>query len=79
MQPKTIYMTQVLALLLTAIGVSSSAVAAELRVVTTLTTYADVARSIGGSYVSVSSIVRPQFDPHFIEPRPSAVLRVKRG
>lgn len=49
-----------------------------LRVATTLSSYADIARSIGGEYVTVSYIAPPSFNPHFIEPKPSDVLKVKR-
>jgi zinc/manganese transport system substrate-binding protein len=43
----------------------------KLRVVTTLTTYADVARRVGGDRVVVSSLVAGDQDPHFVRPRPS--------
>lgn len=50
-----------------------------LKVVTTLSTYADLARSIGGSYVEVSYVAPPRFNPHFIEPRPSDVFKLKKA
>ncbi len=50
-----------------------------LNVVATLTTFADLAKTVGGDHVSVSAIAAPQFNPHFIEPKPSDVLRVKRA
>ena len=53
--------------------------AQRLRVVTTLSTYADLAKTIGGAQVEVSAVASPKFNPHFIEPRPSDVLRVKRA
>ena len=57
----------------------SIAHASELRVVATLSTFADLAKQIGGSRISVSHIASPHFDPHFIEPRPTDVLKVKRA
>jgi len=48
-------------------------------VVATLSTFADLARTIGGEHVEVSSIASPRFNPHFIEPKPSDVLKVKRA
>ncbi len=62
-------------------GNASLAMAAEkpLRVVATLSTFADLAKTVGGDYVVVSSIASPRFDPHFIEPKPSDVLRVKKA
>ena len=51
----------------------------KLKVVATLPTFADLAKTIGGDAVDVSSIASPQFNPHFIEPKPSDVLKVKRA
>lgn len=50
-----------------------------LKVVTTLSSYADIAKSIGGELVDVKYVASPKFNPHFIEPRPSDVLRVKNS
>lgn len=55
------------------------AATAELRVVATLSTFADLVRTIGGEHVEVESIAPPQFNPHFIDPRPSDVLAVKKA
>ena len=58
-----------------------AAVSAEgkLKVVTTLSSYADIAKSIGGDLIEVSCIASPKFDPHFIEPKPSDILKVKKA
>lgn len=48
------------------------------KIVTTLSSYADIAKEIGGDLVEVSYIASPKFDPHFIEPKPSDVLKVKK-
>lgn len=46
-----------------------------LKVVTTLTNYAFVARAVGGNHVAVTAIGSGDEDPHFIKPKPSyAVL-----
>lgn len=50
-----------------------------LRVVTTLSTFADLVEQIGGDRVEVSYVAPPRFNPHFIEPRPSDVLKLKRA
>src|SRR3989338_7024971 len=50
-----------------------------LRVVPSLSTFADLVKVIGAEYVDVSSIAPPKFNPHFIEPKPSDVLKVKRA
>jgi len=50
----------------------------QINVVTTLTTYADIARQIGGDKVEVKAIVAGDQDAHFVKPKPSyAVLLSK--
>ncbi len=50
-----------------------------LKVVTTLSTFADLVKQVGGDRVEVAHVASPRFNPHFIEPRPSDVLKVKRA
>ncbi|MBI2884625.1 MAG: zinc ABC transporter substrate-binding protein [Candidatus Omnitrophica bacterium] len=47
--------------------------------VATLSTFADLAKTVGGEHVNVSTIAPATFNPHFIEPKPSDVLKVKRA
>ncbi len=63
------------------VGPSDMARAAEkrLNVVATLSTFGNLVKEIGADFVAVSSIASPKFNPHFIEPRPSDVLKVKRA
>jgi len=56
-----------------------NSVQAELKVVTTLAVYASIAREIAGDAISVSSVVKPQMDPHHFDPRPSDVVRLQRS
>ncbi len=77
-------MMNVLVLLITGIitflGFSTPAHAERpLRVVTTLSTFADLVKTIGGEHVEVTYIASPKFNPHFIEPKPSDVLKVKKA
>jgi len=51
----------------------------KLKVVATLPSFAAIAASVGGDYVDASSIGAARFNPHFIEPKPSDVLRLKRA
>lgn len=60
------------------LGLGAQPVRAELNVVATMSSFADLAKTIGGPYVTVSYVAPPTFNPHFIEPRPSDVLKVKR-
>ena len=50
-----------------------------LRVVTTLSVFADLVKQVGGEEVQVSYVASPRFNPHFIEPKPSDVLKVKKA
>ena len=53
--------------------------AASIKAVATLSTFADLVKEIGGDHVEVAHIAFPKFNPHFIQPRPSDVLKVKRA
>jgi len=50
-----------------------------VRVVTTLSVYADIVRQIGGEAVSVMSIAHPSEDAHFVRPKPSFALELRRA
>ncbi|GAB4342884.1 MAG: zinc ABC transporter substrate-binding protein [Calditrichia bacterium] len=53
--------------------------ATPLKVVTTLTTYADIAKTIGGDKVEVTAIVAGNQDAHFVRPKPSYALLLKEA
>lgn len=53
--------------------------AAPLRVVTSLQDFASIAGTIGGSRVETSSLAKGYQDPHFVEPKPSFVLRLSKA
>src|SRR5450759_2518729 len=55
---------------------SSPAEARKLKVVTTLSDFASLAQTIGGDRVDADSIAKGYQDPHFVEPKPSFVLRL---
>jgi ABC-type Zn uptake system ZnuABC Zn-binding protein ZnuA len=50
-----------------------------LRVITTLTTYADIVRQIGGDRVDVTPIADKDENPHHVQPKPSLVMLAKRA
>ena len=50
-----------------------------VRVVTTLPVYADLVRKIGGAEVEVSSIASPNEDSHFVRPKPSFAVQIRRA
>src|SRR6185369_4192175 len=47
--------------------------ASPVKVVTSLTTYAAIAREITGDHATVTAIAEGDEDPHFVQPRPSFV------
>jgi zinc/manganese transport system substrate-binding protein len=50
---------------------------AKLNVVATLPDFAAVARDIGGDKVDITTLAKPTEDPHFVDPRPSFVVKLK--
>lgn len=71
-------MVRIICVLCAACMSMSNAWAEPLKIVTTLPTFADLAKTVGGDNVEVSAVASPRFNPHFIEPRPSDVLKVKK-
>lgn len=61
------------------LGLAPQVSAAPLKVVSTLSSFADLVKTVGGEHVEVSYVAPPKFNPHFIEPKPSDVLRVKKA
>lgn len=52
---------------------------APVRVVATLPVYASIAEAIGGSAVDVTWIADPNEDSHFVRPKPSFALELRRA
>jgi zinc/manganese transport system substrate-binding protein len=52
---------------------------AKLRVVTSIETFADLARKIGGDRVAVDSLSRGYEDPHFVQAKPSLIVALNRA
>jgi zinc/manganese transport system substrate-binding protein len=52
---------------------------AKVHVVTSIETFADLARQVGGDRVEVKSLSRGYMDPHFVEPKPSLVIDLNRA
>jgi zinc/manganese transport system substrate-binding protein len=68
-----------LAAALIAIFVTASARRAALNVVTTTEDLAAIVREVGGDRVSVEPIARGYQDPHFVEAKPSFILRLNKA
>jgi len=56
---------------------STAVAAAKVRVVTSLSDLADLTRQIGGDRVQVDFIVRGDQNPHFVEVKPSYMMKLK--
>ena len=57
----------------------SGPVFATVRVVTTIPDFGSIAKTIGGDRVSVTALVKPTQDPHFVDAKPSLVLALNRA
>src|SRR5437868_13553226 len=65
--------------LLLALRVGPPAAAAPVKVVTSLTTYAAIAREIVGDRGTVTSIANGDENPHYVQPKPSFVPTLSRA
>lgn len=52
---------------------------AQLRIVTSTEDLASLSREIGGDFVEVDSIAKGYQDPHFVEAKPSYLLKLKKA
>jgi zinc/manganese transport system substrate-binding protein len=52
---------------------------AKLNVVATLPDFGSVAREVGGDYVDVTTLAKPTEDPHFVDARPSFVVKLREA
>jgi zinc/manganese transport system substrate-binding protein len=62
-----------------AAGAVPAAAQERLRIVASLTTYADIARQIVGDRHEVTAIGDPAENPHFVQPKPSLALVMRRA
>ena len=67
----------VAAALLAAAGVSHAA--AKLNVITSTEDLASIAAQIGGDRITVEAIAKGYQDPHFVEPKPSFLLKLQKA
>ena len=58
---------------------SGSPAGAQLKVMTSTTDLASIAKSVGGSLVSVAHVSEGYQDPHFAEAKPSFILQMRRA
>ena len=68
-----------LAPLLLAVAAPGEAWAGPLKVVTTITDFAQIAQEIGGDAVQTVALTKPTQDPHFVDARPSFVVDLSQA
>ncbi len=78
MTRRVMHMVAAVVVLATTIPVGAAA-QNRVNVVTSLSTYAAIAREIAGDRAEVLSIGRGDENPHFVQPRPSLALRLQRA
>jgi len=66
-------------LVVAAAAFAPRAAEAKVRVVTTIETFADLARQVGGDRVEARALARGTMDPHFVESKPNLVLELNRA
>ena len=59
--------------------VASEPLAAQLKVVTSTTDLYDIATAVGGTHIRASHIGEGYEDPHFVQPKPSFILRLREA
>lgn len=74
---RTTLIHRLTALTVTLLAGALPALAAPLKVVTTLPAYASIAQAVGGARVQAQSISRGDEDAHFVKPKPSYALMLK--
>jgi len=71
--------TSVWLLLLIALLAATASAQAKLTVMTTTEDLASIAREVGGDRTTVESIARGYQDPHFVEAKPSFILKLQKA
>ena len=67
------------AALLAAVWVGPGSAASKLNVMATTEDLAALAREVGGDKIEVDSIAKGYQDPHFVEPKPSFLLKLRKA
>src|ERR1043166_2739001 len=62
-----------------AILASSSFAQGKLNVVTATEDLASIGREIGGDHINIESIAKGYQDPHFVEAKPSFILKLQKA
>jgi len=66
-------------LILLEAGMASEAAAGRIKVITTISSYAPIAKSLGGDKVEVTHVIKGYQDAHIVRPKPSFALELSRA
>src|SRR5712691_4603034 len=66
-------------ILVAALTASLCSAGSKLNVITTLEDLAAIAREVGGDRITVDSIAKGYQDAHFVEPKPSFLLKLQKA
>ncbi len=69
----------VVAVAVAMLAAASARAQSKLNVITTTEDLAAIAREVGGDHVTVESIARGYQDPHFVEAKPSFILKLQKA
>jgi zinc/manganese transport system substrate-binding protein len=61
------------------LGLPCQSASAKLNVVATTPDFGSIASAIGGNEVSVTTLAKPTEDPHFVDAKPSFILKLNRA
>src|SRR6266516_2752117 len=62
-----------------AVVASSASAQSNLTVITTTEDLASIGREVGGDRISIESLARGYKDPHFVEAKPSFILKLQKA
>src|SRR6266849_3963717 len=79
MMRSTFSLFVVVALLVGTLFAPSAAEAKKLKVITTLTDLASLTQEVGGDKVDVEALAKGYQDPHFVDPKPSFLLKLRHA
>jgi zinc/manganese transport system substrate-binding protein len=71
--------SSILALVVSLAAIAPAHAQSKLNVVTTTEDLASIAREVGGDRITVESIARGYQDPHFVEAKPSFILKMQKA
>jgi zinc/manganese transport system substrate-binding protein len=72
-------MKRLIVILAVALALAASPAFAAVKIVTSLQDFASIADAVGGKRVETFALAKGYQDPHFVEPKPSFVLKLSRA